>query len=209
MTRSTGIFGEFLWDDDEKYPYAELLQREKLIQPARNWSALFQGRPTSETGDFFEDGWLVNYDEYPVVDEMSVYGASDFAVTADGGDYTCHIIMGLDSHGRLYLLDLWRRQTAADEWVERLCDLIRRWRPKAWGFGKRANKISNRPISAKKDDRALGLLPPEGISVALRQGDPGALNSGPNGNIRPSRSDQGAMVFRFSGRIVAISGRKI
>jgi hypothetical protein len=36
--------GQFLWDDDEKYPYAELLQREKLIQPARNWSALFQGR---------------------------------------------------------------------------------------------------------------------------------------------------------------------
>src|SRR6516164_6176420 len=31
--------GQFLWDDDEKYPYAELLQREKLIQPPRNWSA--------------------------------------------------------------------------------------------------------------------------------------------------------------------------
>jgi hypothetical protein len=62
----------------------------------------------------------------------------------------------------------------------------------AWarhGPGKRANKISYRPI-------ALGLLPPEGISVALRQGDPSALNSGPHGNIRPSRSDEGAMVFR-------------
>ena len=65
--------GQFLWDDDEKYPYAELLQREKLIQPARNWSALFQGRPTPEKGDFFEDGWLVSYDEHPPVDEMSVY----------------------------------------------------------------------------------------------------------------------------------------
>jgi len=65
--------GQFLWDDDEKYPDAELLQREKLIQPARNWSALFQGRPTPEKGDFFEDGWLVSYDEHPPVDEMSVY----------------------------------------------------------------------------------------------------------------------------------------
>jgi len=126
--------GQFLWDNDEKYPYSELLQREKLIQPARNWSALFQGRPTPETGDFFEDGWLVNYDEYPRLEEMSVYGASDFAVTADGGDFTCHIIVGLDPRGRLYLLDLWRRQTAADEWVEKLCDLIQRWRPRAWGL---------------------------------------------------------------------------
>ena len=26
-----------------------------------------------------------------------------------------------------------RRQTAADEWVEKLCDLIRRWQPQCWG----------------------------------------------------------------------------
>jgi len=126
--------GQFLWDDDEKYPYAELLQREKLIQPPRNWSALFQGRPTPDTGDFFEENWLVNYDEYPRIAEMRIYGSSDFAVTSDGGDYTCHMIVGLDPQGRLYLLDLWRRQTAADEWVEKLCDLIRRWKPQCWGL---------------------------------------------------------------------------
>ena len=26
-----------------------------------------------------------------------------------------------------------RRQIAADEWVEKLCDLIRRWQPQCWG----------------------------------------------------------------------------
>ena len=27
---------------------------------------------------------------------MRVYGASDYAVTADGGDYTVHIVIGVD-----------------------------------------------------------------------------------------------------------------
>jgi hypothetical protein len=139
-----------------------------LIQPARNWSALFQGRPTPDTGDFFEENWLVNYDECPRIGEMRIYGSSDFAVTSDGGDYTCHIIVGLDPQGRLYLLDLWRRQTAADEWVEKLCDLIRRWKPQCWGLESGQNKIGYWSISAQAHDRALSVLPPEGISVALR-----------------------------------------
>ena len=32
--------------------------------------------------------------------------ASDYAVTADGGDYTVHIVVGIDPEGRMYLLDL-------------------------------------------------------------------------------------------------------
>jgi hypothetical protein len=34
---------------------------------------------------------------------------------------------------RLYVLDLWRRQTASNVWVEVLCDLIKRWKPIARG----------------------------------------------------------------------------
>jgi predicted phage terminase large subunit-like protein len=39
---------------------------------------------------------------------------------------------GLDADGRMYLLDLWRKQAAADEWVEAFCDFVRRWQPIAW-----------------------------------------------------------------------------
>src|SRR5262249_9009671 len=46
--------GEFLWDDDPKYPYGQHLRREKATQSARNWSALYQGRPTPETGNYFQ-----------------------------------------------------------------------------------------------------------------------------------------------------------
>jgi predicted phage terminase large subunit-like protein len=32
----------------------------------------------------------------------------------------------------MYLLDLWRKQAAADEWVESFCDLVLKWKPLGW-----------------------------------------------------------------------------
>jgi hypothetical protein len=49
---------------------------------------------------------------------MRVYGASDYAVTSDGGDYTVHVVAGMDSEGRLWLLDLWRQQASSEVWVD-------------------------------------------------------------------------------------------
>ena len=49
---------------------------------------------------------------------MNYYGASDLAVTADGGDYTCHGIIGIDTRNRMFLVDLWRKQASSGEWVK-------------------------------------------------------------------------------------------
>src|SRR5262249_27127741 len=32
----------------------------------------------------------------------------------------------------MYLLDLWRRQAASDQWIEAFCDLVKNWRPMGW-----------------------------------------------------------------------------
>ena len=63
---------------------------------------------------------------------MSIYGGSDYAVTKDGGDYTVHLVVGVDPEDRIYLLDLWRAQTSADEWIKSWCDLVRKWKPLDW-----------------------------------------------------------------------------
>lgn len=57
----------------------------------------------------------------------------DLAVTADGGDYSVICVVGLDPEGRMFLLDLWRKQASSDEWVEKLCDMILQWKPQAIG----------------------------------------------------------------------------
>ena len=63
---------------------------------------------------------------------LTIYGASDYAVTEDGGDYTVHIVVGIDPEWRMYVLDLWREQTSADQWIEAFCDLVLEWKPLGW-----------------------------------------------------------------------------
>ena len=123
--------GEPLWGDDS-YGYGEQLQDLRGSTPARTWSALYQQRPAPEEGDYFKSEWLRPYDRAPARETMRIYGGSDYAVTADGGDFTVHAVVGVDPEGRMYLLDLWRGQSASDRWVESLCDLVKEWKPIAW-----------------------------------------------------------------------------
>src|SRR5262249_33467571 len=51
---------------------------------------------------------------------------------ASGGDFTCHIVVGLDHEGRMYVLDLWRQQASSDAWIEAFCDLVKLWKPMTW-----------------------------------------------------------------------------
>lgn len=121
--------GKALWP--EAYPI-EALERIQRNSLPRFWSALYQQRPAPEEGDYFKADWFRTYDALPPRSEMQVYGGSDYAVTADGGDYTVHAVVGLDADGRMYLLDIWRRQAASDVWVEAFCDFVKEWKPIGW-----------------------------------------------------------------------------
>lgn len=123
--------GEPLWNDGA-YGYGQQLIELSTKTPARTWSALYQQRPAPEEGDYFKADWLKPYDKAPARETMRVYGASDYAVTADGGDYTVHVVVGIDPQGDMYLLDLWRRQASSDVWIEAYCDLVKRWKPMEW-----------------------------------------------------------------------------
>jgi phage terminase large subunit-like protein len=120
--------GEYLWPEWFNRAHWEEFERNP-----RTWSALYQQKPAPDTGIFFEAAWLKTYSVMPARETLSVYGASDYAVTEGRGDYTAHIVVGIDPAGRLYVLDMWRGQTASNVWVEVLCDLIKRWKPIAWG----------------------------------------------------------------------------
>lgn len=121
--------GKALWPEQYDVP---ALNRIKLAIGARDWSALYQQAPTPDDGNYFKADWLRPYEKAPPLDTMRVYGGSDYAVTMDGGDWTCHVVIGLDPEGRMYLLDLWRRQASSDVWVEAFCDLVKQWQPIGW-----------------------------------------------------------------------------
>jgi predicted phage terminase large subunit-like protein len=141
--------GEPLWGDDG-YGYGEQLRELSANTPARTWSALYQQRPAPETGSFFKEEWLRPYISAPDRKTMATYGGSDFAVTADGGDYTCHVVIGVDPADRLWLLDLWRGQTTSDVWVESWCDLVKMWKPYGWAFEQGQIKSGVGPFLEKR-----------------------------------------------------------
>ena len=119
--------GEPLWPEwftDE--------MRADAKRDSRTWSALYQQSPAPATGIYFERDWLRPANSVPRREDMRIYGGSDYAVTADGGDWTVHVVIGVDPDYRLWLLDLWRGQTASDAWIEALCDMILQWKPIGW-----------------------------------------------------------------------------
>lgn len=119
--------GEYIWPEwfDENH-------WKNFERLPRTWSALFQQRPAPDSGDYFKREWIRTVDVMPARENMSIYGASDYAVTANGGDYTVHVIVGIDHEGRLWLLDLWRGQTSSDIWVDTFCSLVKKWKPIGW-----------------------------------------------------------------------------
>jgi predicted phage terminase large subunit-like protein len=120
--------GEFLWEDGD-YGYANFLKNEQKNQNPMSWASLFQQRPAPETGDYFKAEWLKPYEKAPDLKTLRVYAGSDFAVSEGRGDWTVHVIVGVDSDSRLWLLDLWREQTTPDVWVDRMLDLAVKWKP--------------------------------------------------------------------------------
>lgn len=119
--------GAALWPDFYPLP---VLERYRSVLPARDWSALYQQRPTPDEGDYFKREWFHHYDTLP--NHLRIYGASDYAVTAKGGDYTVHAVVGLDPDDNLYVLDIWRAQTESHHWVEAFIDLVARHKPLKW-----------------------------------------------------------------------------
>lgn len=121
--------GDYLWTE---WFSVEHWEQEKISQGPRNWSALYQQRPSPEEGTYFQAEWFRRYDKAPPRAQMRIYGASDYAVTAGGGDWTVHLVVGVDPDDNIYFLDLWRDQTESDVWIETFLDLCQKWKPLEW-----------------------------------------------------------------------------
>lgn len=126
--------GTMLWDEPGGYDYGRFLRDRKreLSSSPRTWASLYQQEPVPDTGTYFKAEWLIPVEQQPPRESLRVYGGSDYAVTGGGGDYTVHAVLGLDPDGKPWLLDLWRKQAASNEWVEAFCDLVIKWKPMGW-----------------------------------------------------------------------------
>src|SRR5581483_6814494 len=125
------LTGEALWP--EKYDLDALARIRRNTMPS-DWSSLYQQNPIPDEGTYFKKEWFKFYTKRPSI--LKCYGASDFAVTENGGDWTVHVVVGIDSADHIWLLDMWRGQTVSDMWIESYCDLVEQYKPLGWAFEK-------------------------------------------------------------------------
>jgi predicted phage terminase large subunit-like protein len=127
--------GEMLWPEyyDAQH-WNQFRPNPDVPGSGRTWSSLFQQRPKTDETYTFQREWF-DHGRYPRGSPTTrTYPASlvrwitsDFAVTKDGGDYTVHLVWGVDYLGDLWLLDGWRGQVETDEAIGFQIQLARRW----------------------------------------------------------------------------------
>lgn len=125
-------FSDNPWFEDTELPdeSEELQEKFPII-----WQHVYGGQLRSINGLLFKKDWFRYYDpslpaELPT--GMRYYLATDGAVTEEGGDWTVHVVFGMDHRGRLYLVDFWKGQTNAGVWADAALDLVEKWRPLHW-----------------------------------------------------------------------------
>lgn len=125
--------GEWLWTD---FFTIDAWTEIKHVQTSRDtefrvWNSLYQQVPSPDTGVYFKREWFNRYKlgEEP---EVSIYGASDYAVSDGKGDFTEHGIGGFDIDDNLYFVDWWSGQKTVDLWIEQQLKLAKEWRPYVW-----------------------------------------------------------------------------
>lgn len=124
--------GEYLWTEWFTADYWRQTKAAQAGSDIRNWSALYQQCPTPDEGSYFQRDDIRWYEWGDPPKHLRLYGASDYAVTEDGGDWTVHGVAGLDPNHDFYIRDWWRGQTSPDVWIETQCDLIHVHKPLIW-----------------------------------------------------------------------------
>ena len=106
------------------------MDAKRLTMSPYNFSTQILLDPIPSDTAHFQREWVDYYDKLP--DNVTFWGASDYAVTANGGDYTVHGVVGVDADENIYLVDWWREQTDSMQWIEQLLSMAKTWEPVLW-----------------------------------------------------------------------------
>jgi predicted phage terminase large subunit-like protein len=139
---------------------------DKARKNKRVWLSMFQGRPSSEEGEFFKVGKIGTVIESEkdarVAECVAFVRAYDNAATDEGGAYTVGALMGIGPNGRVTVFDLLREQLDSGTRLQRQLET-------AIGDGVDVPvRIPQDPGSAGKDTVFYTIQKLEGFTVIAR-----------------------------------------
>ena len=115
--------GEWLWPEWFTPEYWRETKSAAEKADIRNWSALYQQRPSPEAGTYFKREWFKRCKVEDIPKHLTKFGAADYAVTEGGGDFTEQGIAGVCPEDDCYIIDWVSGQTESDVWVDDLINL--------------------------------------------------------------------------------------
>lgn len=166
--------GEYMWPEWFPPQHWQMVENAASKEAQRSWSSLYQQRPSPQGSGAFDRAWF-KWDEpaeYPTV--LRLAGASDFAVTEGGGDWTEHSVWGMDSNGELWLIAGWTGQVSSDKSIDTMLSLAhstgtRLWFDESGVIHKAIGPALNRRMRERKVYLDLRSLPSTADKIARLQ----------------------------------------
>lgn len=111
----------------ERFPIHEL-ERIKLNQPERIWSALYQQSPVPDTGSYFTEDQIKLINTLPSPVGRTIVTTWDFAIgLKQHNDWTVGVTTCLDESHRQTILEVKRFRGGAFEIVRNMCETAEKW----------------------------------------------------------------------------------
>lgn len=125
-----------IMDGKSLWPYKHTLEELMVMKKADNYTFMSQMMqdPTPEEGVFFKKEWFENT-RYRIGEEptrLVKYGAGDYAVTEDSGDYTEQAIAGFDFKDDLWILDWASARVTLDKSIDTMMTMVSTHDPMLW-----------------------------------------------------------------------------
>ena len=117
----------------------EQFRRIRKAIGERDWSALYQQKPVSDEGGYFNNTMFPRYSpaEKPPREDMNCYTAWDLAIgQKEENDYSVGITIGVDKQSRLWVLDVVKGKFDGFALVQQILDTFSVWKPDRIGIEK-------------------------------------------------------------------------
>lgn len=118
------VLGEPLLPEGPNRRSAEELNAIRARNP-RLFMALHQQKPIADAGDIFNTNWLRLYKSEDLPDNLVMYGFSDLAFSNNKGDYTVHMLVGVDKAKHIWILSVWRQRVEIEISLQVLLDTVK------------------------------------------------------------------------------------
>lgn len=118
--------GDRLWPEWYTDEMVADLRKDDLI-----WRTMWQQEPPSDTGSWVspEELRVVEPINTPSGDNLSHYIVSDLALSVNSGDYSTHIVCGIDANRNVYVLEAWRDRCDPNVTADKHLELTQTYRP--------------------------------------------------------------------------------